>query len=382
MGFRNGLIDHVGAATPPASYDTVIDAAGAHVYPGLILPDGTIGLAEIDQVHATVDEDETGEVTPEVRAFSAYNVDSRIIPTLRRNGVLLAQIVPRGGTVSGRSSVVQLDAWDRRDALVAGDNGVHVQWPRAFARHGWWAEPEPVVRERSAERQRRLQELERLFGEAAARARRPDAAPSDVRIRALARLFDGSATLFVHAEQAQDIQEAVLFADRMGVKRTVIVGGYDAWRVADLLRDRRIAVVLRRVHSLPLREDEDVDLPYRLPALLHERGIEFCLSYSGDMERMGARNLAFLAGTARAYGLDPEEAVRCVTLSAARILGVEQRYGSLQVGKSATLFLSSGDALDIRTNDVRQAFIDGRSVVLDNVQEQLYEMYRARPVRR
>ncbi|MCC6399146.1 MAG: amidohydrolase family protein [Flavobacteriales bacterium] len=381
VGFRNGVIDHVGPTAPAARYDTVIDAAGGHLYPGFILPDATLGLAEIDQVHATIDEDEAGDITPEVRASTAYNVDSRIIPTVRRNGVLIAQVVPRGGVVSGRSSVVHLDAWDRRDALIARDNGVHLNWPRAFARHGWWAEPGPVVREKAEERQRRMRELEALFTEAAARARRPEAAPADVRVQALAGLFTGESTLFVQAEQAQDIQEAVLFADRMGVKRTVLVGGYDAWRVADLLRDKRVAVVLRRLHSLPLRNDDDVDLPFRLPALLHERGVPFCLSYTGDMERMGARNLPFVAGTARAYGLPPEEAVRCVTLDAARVLGIDARYGSLAVGKSATLFLSSGDALDMRTNAVRCAFIDGRDLTLDSTQEQLFEMHRSRITR-
>ncbi|MBL8009269.1 MAG: amidohydrolase family protein [Flavobacteriales bacterium] len=381
VGFRNGVIDHVGPTAPAARYDTVIDAAGGHLYPGFILPDATLGLAEIDQVQATIDEDEAGDITPEVRASAAYNVDSRIIPTVRRNGVLIAQVVPRGGMVSGRSSVVQLDAWDRRDALIARDNGVHLNWPGAFARHGWWAEPGPVVREKAEERQRRLRDLETLFTEAAARARRPEAAPADVRVQALAGLFTGAATLFVQAEQAQDIQEAVLFADRMGVKRTVLVGGYDAWRVADLLRDKRVAVVLRRLHSLPLRNDDDVDLPFRLPALLHERGVPFCLSYTGDMERMGARNLPFVAGTARAHGLPPEEAVRCATLAAAQVLGIDARYGSLAVGKSATLFLSSGDALDMRTNAVRHAFIDGRAIALDNVQEELHEMYRSRIAR-
>ncbi len=381
VGFRNGVIDHVGPTAPAARYDTVIDAAGGHLYPGFILPDATLGLAEIDQVHATIDEDEAGDITPEVRASTAYNVDSRIIPTVRRNGVLIAQVVPRGGVVSGRSSVVHLDAWDRRDALIARDNGVHLNWPRAFARHGWWAEPGPVGGGKGEERQRRRRGLEALFTEAAARARRPEAAPADVRVQALAGLFTGESTLFVQAEQAQDIQEAVLFADRMGVKRTVLVGGYDAWRVADLLRDKRVAVVLRRLHSLPLRNDDDVDLPFRLPALLHERGVPFCLSYTGDMERMGARNLPFVAGTARAYGLPPEEAVRCVTLDAARVLGIDARYGSLAVGKSATLFLSSGDALDMRTNAVRCAFIDGRDLTLDSTQEQLFEMHRSRITR-
>ncbi len=162
------------------------------------------------------------------------------------------------------------------------------------------------------------------------------------------------------------------------MKRTVIVGGYDAWRVADLLLDKKVDVILRRVHSLPLRDEDDVDLPFRLPALLKSKGIRFCLGYSGDMERMGSRNLAFLAGTAAAYGLSEEEALRAITLDAARVLGIDQRYGSLAVGKSATIFVSSGNALDMRTNNVTHAFIDGRHLDLDDHQKKLYRQYERR----
>ena len=200
-------------------------------------------------------------------------------------------------------------------------------------------------------------------------------------MEAMRGVFDGSRTLFVHAQVAREIQEAVLFAKDHGVPHLVIVGGYDAWRVSDLLRDNKVDVILERIHSLPLREDDPIDLPYRLPVLLQERNIRFCLSYSGDMERMGSRNLAFTAGTAAAYGLGPEAALRAITLDAARILRIDQHYGSLAVGKSATLFISTGDALDMRTNNVEKAFIDGRAIVLDDHQKALYRQYKERYAR-
>src|SRR5690606_33079253 len=168
--------------------------------------------------------------------------------------------------------------------------------------------------------------------------------------------------------------EAVLFARAEGVQRTVIVGGYDAWRVADLLRDNQVDVVLRRLHQLPLRPDDDIDLPYRLPALLKERGVRFCLDRAGDMEAMGLRNLPFIAGTAAAYGLDPEDALRAITLDAAAILGIDHRLGSLTVGKDATLIVSRGDALDMRGNAITHAFIEGRAIVLDDAHQQLYRL--------
>ncbi len=276
--------------------------------------------------------------------------------------------------------MVQLDAWEADDAVVAADNAVHLNWPVAFERSGWWAEPGSTSKPQEDERQARVDEVKAFFQRAKAYAAAPPAV-RDVRLEAMAGLFSGKKALFVHAGRAREIREAVLFARDMGVQRTVIVGGYDAWRVADLLRERKVDVVLQRLHSLPLRDDDPVDLPYRLPALLKERGVRFCLGYTGDMERMGARNLPFIAGTASAHGLTREEALKAITGDAAAVLGIDARYGTLTLGKSATLFLSTGDALDMRTNAVGLAYIDGRRVVLDDTQKQLYRQYQERYAR-
>lgn len=380
VGFREGRIDYVGFEYGvKVAYDTVIDVKGRHIYPGLILADATLGLQEIDQVRATADVDETGEMEPEVRAASAFNVDSRIIPTVRANGVLLVQATPRGGVISGTSSVMQLDAWDAEAALVKGDEGIHLNWPKAYARGGWWAEPGETSASKADERRKAIDAIRQYFLEA--KGYRSAGNVTDLRMAAMQGLFDGTVTLYVHADLAREIQEAVLFMRELSIQRMVIVGGYDAWRVSDLLRDNKVDVVLRRVHDLPEREDDDVDISYRLPALLKERGIRFCLSYTGDMERMGARNLAFTAGTAAAYGLDKEAALQSITLDAARILGIEKRYGSLEKGKSATLVVSDGDLLDMRGNNVTHAFIDGRAIVLDDHQKTLYRQYSRRYAR-
>jgi hypothetical protein len=164
VGFRNGTIDFVGYEyAVKAAYDTVIDAKGKQVYPGFILPDATLGLVEIDAVHASEDEAELGDMEPEVRALSAYNTDSQIIPTVRDNGVLLAQITPRGNTISGTSSIVQLDAWNNNDAPVRKDDGVHLNWPVAFETTGWWAEQGSTEKEDSEKRTKTLAQLNELF---------------------------------------------------------------------------------------------------------------------------------------------------------------------------------------------------------------------------
>ncbi|QQR88396.1 MAG: amidohydrolase family protein [Flavobacteriales bacterium] len=381
VGFRNGVIDYVGYAYGvQVKYDSIIDAKGQHVYPGFIAPDATLGIMEIEQVRATDDVNEAGDFAPEARTLTAYKTDSRIIPTVRSNGVLMAQIAPRSGTIAGTSGIVQLDAWDNAAAVIKADDGIHMNWPRAFQRGGWWAEPGETSAEKEDERTKRSRELREFFATAKSYKEWCRANPTkvDLRMEAMSGLFDGSKTLFVNANVAREIQEAILFAKDMGVKKLVIVGGYDAWRVADLLKDNKVDVILRRVHSLPLREDDDVDLPYRLPALLKEKGIRFCLGYAGDQEHQGVRNLAFTAGTASAYGLTREEALRSITLDAARVLGIDKRCGSLEVGKDATVFISTGDALDMRTNNVVHAFIQGRHINLDDHHKALYRQYKER----
>lgn len=380
VGFRSGRIDYVGYRYGvTAAYDTVIEAKGQHVYPGLIALDAALGLVEIEQARSTVDQQDIGSLEPELRAIAAYKSDSRVIPTVRANGVLMAQIAPRGLTIAGSSSIVQLDAWENDDAIVEADDGIFMTWPAAYQRSGWWAEPGETDNEKKDERSKRLAEITAFLRKAGAYAHVDDRSPPDPRMEAMRGLFNGSKKLFVRANTAKEIVEAVQCAKAEGVKRTVIVGGYDAWRVADLLRENKVDVVLRRTHSLPLRSDDDVDLPYRLPALLKERGVRFCLSYTdGSREHSGLRSLPFTAGTARAYGLSSEDALRAITLDAAAVLGVDDMCGSLAIGKDATLFVSSGDALDMRGNDLRIAFIQGRRIVLDDHQKQLFRQYKDR----
>lgn len=376
VGFRNGRIDYVGYGygVKEAAYDTIIHAEGKQIYPGFILPDATLGIHEIDLVAATADEQEVGDMEPEVRALAAYNADSRLITTVRDNGVLLAQIVPRGNTISGTSSIVQFDAWGPDDAVVRNGDGIHLDWPPAYSGGSTDADDDKADKARA----KRLDAIRRFFQRAKAYAAGPKDRPMDLRLKAMRGLFNGTSTLFVHADRVREIEESVLFAREMGVVRTVIVGGYDAWRVADLLREKKVDVILPRLHSLPLRPDDDVDLPYRLPALLKEKGVRFCLGIAGDQERPVSRNLGFIAGTASAYGLTREEALRAITLDAAAVLGIDKDFGSLEAGRSATLFISSGDALDMRTNNVEQAFIDGRRLTLDDHQKQLHRQYERR----
>jgi len=377
IGFRNGKLDMVADARTirlaANAYDETIDASGKQVYPGFIATNSTLGLHELDAIRPANDVAETGAYKPGIRSAIAYNTDSEIIPTVRLNGVLMGQITPRGGVISGTSCVMQFDAWNWEDALIKADDGVHLNWPGVFHKHN---EKGKVNVEKVKTYDQQLREIHTFFNEARAYCAVKEPALRELRFEGLRGVFSGEQKLYVHADDAKSIQEALNFKASQNVKHMVIVGGYDAHLVADQLKANQVAVLLRRLHELPMFAEDDVDLPYKLPMLLHKAGVEFALQNEGDMERMGARNLPFYAGTAVAYGLPYEEAVRSLTQSPAKILGIDSTCGTLEVGKDATLFISTGDALDMRTNALTHAFIQGRSIVLRSKQTELYEKYK------
>ena len=378
IGLKDGRIDYVGRSfqVKKDDYDVVIDGRGQHVYPGFIVLNTTLGLQEIGAVRATQDQYEVGTFRPNVRSVIAFNTDSEIPPTVRSNGVLMGQITPRGGVVSGSSGVVHFDGWNWEDAVMKMVDGIHLNWPETHHRHR--KDGKVNIQKRKTYDQRK-HEIERFFGEAKAYAATPKAGRvQDLRFEGMRGLFEGTLALHVHARDARAIAEAVHFKRDMGIERMAIVGGYDAYLVADMLRENNVAVVLRSVHSLPRFADDDVDLPFRLPKLLMDEGLTVALQVDQRMTEMNSRNLPFYAGTARAYGLTEEQAIQTITRNPARILGLEEEVGTLERGKVATLFMSSGDALDMRTNSLTHAWIEGREIDLDNRQRELYRKFQTK----
>ena len=334
-------------------FDTVINLRNKHVYPGIIAPNSTLGLTEIDAVRATRDYSEVGEFKPHVRSIIAYNTESKVATTIRTNGVLMGQITPRSGVISGTSSIVQFDAWNWEDAVVKEDDGVHLNWTSMY--HRWKGE-------KNKDYEKNMVRLNGFFTDALAYSKLEEHTEKNLRFEAMRGIFNGDKTLYIHANFIKELTEAVNFSKKHGVKKTVIVGGYDSWMITDMLKENNVAVILKRVHSLPERQEDDVYLPYKLPKMLHDAGVLFCLENAGDMEAMGTRNLPFYAGTASAYGMNKEDALSLITLNTAKILGVDEICGSIEHGKDATLFISTGDALDMKTNNVEAAFIQGREM--------------------
>lgn len=366
-------VDPTNAGITATEWDTIIDANGQEMYPGFVAPNSTLGLTEIDAVRSTRDFSETGIFNPHVRSIIAYNCESRILETVRTNGVLLTQSTPKGGVISGQSSVMRTNCWNWEDGIALEDDGIHLYWPSSLEGGGWWAEPEPKkLNDKYAEKKR---EIIQFFVGAKAYLNGTNKG-SDIRYEALRACFSGTKRVYIHAEELQQIMDVIDFAAQFGFKFPVLVGGYDSYLAIEPLKKAGIPVMLQRLHSLPQNEGDAVDLPYRIPALLQEGGVRFCIQNEGDMEAMHARNIPFLAGTAMAYGLTEEQAVRSVSLSSCEIMGLEKNYGSIEVGKKATFFVSKGSALDMKTNKLTSIIMDGQFIPIGNFQADLYQRYK------
>lgn len=376
--FEQGVIRGVGSAGAPVPADAQrIDGKGKHVYPGMFASCTQLGLIEIDLVRATNDRAETGNLTPEVRAGVAVNPDSAVIPVTRSNGVLAAAVFPQGGLVPGRVSVIQLEGWTSEELTVLGDAGVVVNWP-AIPRLDHLKDVKPEVKKELLERgQKERARIAELFEQARAyfarRAQDPTQS-TDVRFEGLAPVLEGKVPVFVCADALEPIESGLAWCKRARL-RPILVGGGEAHLCLELLKARDVPVIVTGVFRLPRRDDSPVDEIYALPRVLQEAGIRFCLA--GGQDFYNERNLPYEAATAIGHGLDPAVALRAITLSAAEILGVEKRLGSLEVGKDATLIVTDGDPLELPTKTLR-AFVAGRDVDLSNKQTELAKKYRER----
>lgn len=375
----NGKIVEVGTNIAiPADDVQVFSAKGKQVYPGLILASSDVGLKEISNgVRASNDYSEIGEYNSDVRSITAYNTDSRVINILKSNGILFTSVNPEGGVITGSSSVVQFDAWNWEDAVYKMDAGIHLNMPSfiaRFGRRGGFAafgsaaptDPTKIALEK-------IEEIKNFFREAKAYNLESNHANTNLKLAATKGLFEKKQKLFVHADQVKQMLIAIDFVKEFGFD-VVIVGGSESFQIADLLKSSNIAVILSEEHALPATEDDDIDQPYKTPAALQKAGVLFALNDNSDNTRY--RNVSYNAGTAATYGLTKEEALSAITLNAAKILGIDDKTGSIEVGKDANIVITSGDILDMKSSTVEQAFIQGRKQSLENKQTQLYERYK------
>jgi len=291
---------------------------------------------------------------------------------MRPNGVLIAQVSPGGGRISGASSIVQLDAWNWEDATIKTNDGIHLNWPNSFSRGRWWLGESRGFKQ-NPKYNNEIDELTDYFEESVTYLG-GNKTMKNLAFEAMSGLFNNSQSLFIHVEDEKGIVDAVNFSNNFKITNIVIVGGYQAHLVTDFLIKNNVSVLLQHTHSLPNFEDEDYDFTFKNPKKLLDAGVLVGI-HTGDAANFQTRNLPFYAGQVAAQGVEKEIALQLITFNTAKILRIDQKLGTLEVGKDATLFVSKGDALDMKTNHLTSAFISGRKISLETHQTELWKRY-------
>ncbi len=377
--FDNGVITAIGTDVQLPAGTRVVDASGKHIYPGLIDVYSTVGISEIGSIDVSNDVNELGDFNPNVRAEVAVNAESRHIGTTRSAGVLVTVTTPGGGLISGMSSALNLEGWTWEEMSLESVAALNVNWPnpnprrfggRGRGRGGRGGAPQgdpPTYEER-------VQELKDFFAEA--RAYRDAVAAgeevrSDSRYAAMTPALNGEIPVVVAADGAAQINDAITWGKQEGL-RIVIRGGRDAIHVADRLVAEDIPVILTSTMAAPGRAYEGYDGAYTMPARLYEAGVKFAIS--GGSGALYSNRLPWEAGVAVAFGLPEEEAIKAVTINAAELMGLDDRIGSLEPGKQATLLITTGNPLDM-TTIIEQAYIKGRELDMMDIQKWFFEKY-------
>lgn len=380
---ENGKIAAVGANVSVPAGAEKIDAKGLSVYPGMIDAATNLGLSEISLgVNASVDVAETGEMNPNAKAITAVNPHSAHVNITRVIGVTTVLSFPTGGTIAGQAAVVNLWGATQAEMAVVPVYGLVVNFPR-IAAFGGFGQPPIEFSEAVKRRDARLEELRKYFRQAADYGRVKDAyekdktlpAPvTDLWLEALLPYIRGEKPVLFTAERERDIRGVVKFIEENKLKG-VIIGGQEAWKAADALKKNNVPVVYTNIYNLPVRDDDPYDYLFEAPSKMAQAGLKFAISTGDDGPNV--RELPVQAGLAAAYGLSKDEALKSVTLYPAQILGIADKLGSIEAGKTANLVVTDGDLLEPRTN-VKYLFINGRLIPLTSRHTELYEQFKDR----
>jgi imidazolonepropionase-like amidohydrolase len=389
----NGKISTVAKGDEMLQADETVDLKGAHLYPGFINAAGWLGLVEIDQARPTQDMNESGQFTPDVRAWVAVNPDSELIAVARANGITHTVAVPGGGIVSGQSGLIQLGGgWTMEDLKAKAPLAMHLFWPpmtldtSTRERRGGDQEKAKPLEEQAKERRMKLQEIDDFFAQAESYAAQQRSETKRVPAwEAMIPVVRAEIPLVIHADSYRQIKAALKFAEEHKY-HVIISGGRDAAKLAKELAAKKIPVIFERVYNDgsglsagEIRDTEPYDVHFHTPAVLAEAGVKVAITGGlGGEEASNVRNIPYVAAQAMAFGLPHDEALKAVSLNVAEMYGFADRLGSIEVGKEASLFTSTGDALDIRSR-VTGVWIKGEPVSIENHQTRLWERYRSRP---
>ena len=391
MLIRDGKIAAVGAGIAIPSDAQVIDATGLEVYPGMFDPVTQIGLNEVSAVSATVDVSELGDYNPELIAATAVNPASAHIPITRASGITEVIAAPgtsgfdlqSGGLIEGQASAFNLAGWTMDEMQINRSVAMVINWPSIQTRTFDFA-TFSIKEKPYADVKKEYDKSVNTLGDWMDRARHyaqakekgsPALYERDLKLEALVPVVERKLPVLVIADEARDIRNAVDFCTKQNL-RMILGSGAEAWKVKELLKEKKIPVVLGPTNRLPEQEDTPYDKPYTEPSELFAAGIPIAFSSFGTAF---SRRLPQYAGTAVAYGLPHDEALKAVILNAAQIFGLADQLGTLEPGKLANVIVTNGDPLELQTQ-VRFLFIKGKLTSTDNKHRELYEQYRKRPL--
>ena len=376
---RNGRIEALGENLAAPSDATMVDGTGLFVYPGLIDAGTNLGLTEIGSVPGGEDTREIGDFNPQNVILTAVNPHSELIPVTRVDGVTTAITSAEGGLVSGAAALIDLVGWTATEMAVVPRAAMVVNFPSAgpqgFGGFGGGGQQRSAAERREA-MNRQVRQLYQFFEDARAYAdvhARATGLKADHKFEALIPFVRGELPVIIDAASADQIRGAIAFADSLKLK-IIIRGARDGWQVADTLAARKIPVIVGPLTQAPAN-DEPYDLVYANPGVLAAAGVQLAFQSS---DASNSRTLPYHAALATAYGMNPDEALRAVTINPARMFGVADKYGSLEVGKVANVFVATGDPLDVRTH-VRHVYIRGENIPFTDRHTMLYEKFRGRP---
>ncbi len=371
---QDGVIRAIGTDVAIPAGARVVDVTGKHIYPGLIDAYSTVGMSEIGSVDVSNDINELGDFNPNVRAEVAVNAESRHIGTTRSAGVLVAFSTPGGGVISGLSSAMSLEGWTWEEMSIKGAAALNINWPNPNARPRRGGPGGGGAQSAQLGYAEQVQQLKDFFAEARAYQTAVAAGGptrTDSRYAAMLPALKGEIPVVVAADGVAQMNDAITWGKAEGL-RLVIRGGRDAIHVADRLVAENVPVILTSTMAAPDRNYEGYDGAYTSPAKLHAAGVKFAIS--GGAGALYTNRLPWEAGVAVAFGLSEEEALKAVTINAAELMGVADRVGSLEVGKQATLLITTGTPLDMTTN-IEQSYIQGREINMMDIQKFFFEKY-------
>ena len=362
---------------------TLIDWSEYEIYPGLISPGSSLGLAEINALRPTRDEREVGSHTPEIEAWTAVNPDSELIPVARANGITHSLIIPMGGTISGTSGVIALDGWGIEEMSIKQKVALHIWWPGQGISLPIRGKESKSIEEQEKNRKKSVDEIDEFFDQAEAYARyrktsRNNKSDFNPSWEAMIPVVSQKIPLIIHADEKRQIASAIDWGQKRKYK-IIISGGRDAWKIAERISSMQIPVIYRHVFTAPTQVNLPFDTQFSAPRILANAGVELSIGLRlGSWSAANQRNLPYHAAQAIPLGLRRQDALAAITINPARILGLKHRLGTLEEGKEATFIACTGDIFDLRAS-IKHMRIAGEQVDLSSRHTRLFEKYKKRP---